>query len=695
MSDGFEAGHSLPGWLGVVNDPCQDGRVKATRTALWRWLALSVGVGVVALVLLTLRPPPPEPTLPPPAEGGQDPNASRLDAMVFRAFKEGRERFEIEAERWQGREQEEVQLEGVTLRFAYVSRGAPGRAVVRAASCLYNPTLQKAAFSGDVRLETEDGFALTTETLVFRGDKNRARTEDPVAFGRKDVTGTATGLVYEAEEGRLLLPADVVIRLQDPDDPPGELRSGSAELDQLGGQLRFSGGVTMTQGDDSVKAESLRIEFSEDEEVSRAKLAGGVELVSAGRAALAELAALPGGGGARRLTGQTLDLWFRPGRVLERAVATPTASLTTTVLVAGRRERRSLSGDTLQFSFDEAQRLVAASGQGGCRFDLEPLAPARETPTRIESRRFEASLDPDSGDPERVEFLRDVRMSRAGQRASGEVGVYEGAPGVLTLREQPQLEDEQRGFQLAAQTLRLHTASGDVEGEGRVMSRLRGGGQGGVFTGAAGEPVVITATGFAYDGDSGVAVYRGEAVLRSGEDQVSSDSIRIAGDAGRRRLEARGGVESVFQSRAEPAKTGAAGAASEAVRARASEMVYDEAARTIVYTGEVALQQGDIRTRSPRATVSLAAAGSRVEQLVAGEPVDVVQGPRTASGRVGTYHPADGTLHLTGEGVVLREPGREIRGRSLMFRVGDEKILVEGGEEVRTETVFQQGPPKP
>jgi len=668
--------------------------VKGTRTALWRWVALTLGVGVVGLVALTLRPPPPEPAPPPPAEGEQDPNANRLDSMVFRSFKEGRERFEIEAERWQGREQEEVHLEGVTLRFTYVSRGAPGRAVVRAARCLYNPTLQKAAFSGDVRLETEDGFELTSETLVFRGDKNRARTEAPVAFHRKDVSGTATGLLYEADAGQLTLPADVVIRLQDPDDPPGELRSGSAELDQVGGQLRFAGGVTMTQGNDSVKAESLRIEFTEDEQVTRAKLAGGVALVSAGRAALAELAALPGGGGERRLTGQTLDLWFRPGRVLERAVATPAATLTTTALVEGRRERRSLSGDTLQFSFDEAQRLVAASGQGGCRFELEPLAPAQEPPTRIESRRFQARFDPDSGDPQRVEFFRDVRMSRAGQRASGDTGVYEGLPGVLTLEQQPQLEDEQRGFQLAAQTLRLHSRSGDVEGEGRVMSRLRGGAGGGVFTGAAGEPVIITASHFAYDGRSGVAAYRGTALLRSGEDQVRSDSIRIDGDAGRRRLEARGGVQSVFHSRSEPGRAGAATPAAEPVQARAAEMVYDEAARTIVYSGDVALQQGDIRTRSPRATVSLTETGSRVEQLVAGEPVDVAQGPRTASGRLGTYHPADGTLHLTGDGVVLREPGREIRGRSLLFRVGEEKILVEGGEEVRTETVFQQGPPK-
>jgi lipopolysaccharide export system protein LptA len=50
---------------------------------------------------------------------------------------------------------------------------------------------------------------------------------------------------------------------------------------------------------------------------------------------------------------------------------------------------------------------------------------------------------------------------------------------------------------------------------------------------------------------------------------------------------------------------------------------------------------------------------------------------------------------LTGDKVVLQDPGQEVEGRSLTFRVGDETILVDGQEQVRTQTIIrsQQAPP--
>ena len=50
---------------------------------------------------------------------------------------------------------------------------------------------------------------------------------------------------------------------------------------------------------------------------------------------------------------------------------------------------------------------------------------------------------------------------------------------------------------------------------------------------------------------------------------------------------------------------------------------------------------------------------------------------------------------LEGESVVLHDGGKEVRGRSLTFRVGDDSIRVEGQELVRTETVIRKEPPKP
>jgi len=75
-------------------------------------------------------------------------------------------------------------------------------------------------------------------------------------------------------------------------------------------------------------------------------------------------------------------------------------------------------------------------------------------------------------------------------------------------------------------------------------------------------------------------------------------------------------------------------------------MVYEEAANRIVYTGDVEIRQGDILTRSPEAVVTLTKDGGAVDRLVAGEPVEVQQGGRRATGERGTYTPADETLVL-------------------------------------------------
>jgi lipopolysaccharide export system protein LptA len=85
-----------------------------------------------------------------------------------------------------------------------------------------------------------------------------------------------------------------------------------------------------------------------------------------------------------------------------------------------------------------------------------------------------------------------------------------------------------------------------------------------------------------------------------------------------------------------------------------------------------------------------------VETMVAGQPVEVVQGRRQATGDEGTYTPATETLVLTGDKVVLQDADRRVQGRFLTFQVGNDRIRVDGREEVRPEAIFKKRePPKP
>ena len=133
------------------------------------------------------------------------------------------------------------------------------------------------------------------------------------------------------------------------------------------------------------------------------------------------------------------------------------------------------------------------------------------------------------------------------------------------------------------------------------------------------------------------------------------------------------------------------------VEGRAKEMTYMEEGQKAVYRGDVSIRQGDIATRSPEATLNFTSDGSSIQTLVAGEPVEVKQGDRHASGARGTYTPQTETMILVGPKVTLKDPTQQVEGRSLTFHVGDDRVLVDGQEQVRTLSIIRnrKEPPKP
>jgi lipopolysaccharide transport protein LptA len=201
---------------------------------------------------------------------------------------------------------------------------------------------------------------------------------------------------------------------------------------------------------------------------------------------------------------------------------------------------------------------------------------------------------------------------------------------------------------------------------------------------------------FDYDAGQKTARYRDGALLRTGDDEVRGALIVVdEARPGQRRLSASGGVRSILQSRPRGREEPERRAGKKPVETESTEMLYEESKRTVVYSGDVRIRQGDITTRSPEATVFLTADGSRMERIVAGEPVEVHQGQRRANGTRGTYTPENETLVLVGEKVVLEDPKQRLQGRSLTFRMGDDTILVDGREVERTESVFRREPARP
>ena len=657
---------------------------------LLRRLLLTLALGVVVSVAWTYRRSSearPAPTASPTPAA--PPGDTRTENLVFRKFQGERQSFELAAKEMVGKEQEELRLRGVNFSFSYMSQGQPGRGHIVADECVYTPAVQRALFTGNVVVTTEEGFELRTESLIYRGDKGVAKSDQPIRFKRKDVSGTSTGFTYLAEEGSLEMPADVVVVIQDEANPPTEIRAARANLVRAEKTMHFEGGVTLKQANDVLTARRFETDFGDDHVIYRARAIDDVELRTTG--ALPGTAGVSGASGPRHLKCRKLDLWFRPNRLLQEATAGPDAEMT---LLPGPKEppeRRRMGARFLAFAYDEQGKLQEVRGQKDSWLRIEPLGKNKGEPRKVTAQSFLARINA-AGAAEFVEFSKDVTFEEGARKATAQKAYYAGATSVLSLKEGPEVVDTREGSTLTAEAIDVGSKNGDIAARHNVRHVLtRKGGGGGLLTGS-GQPVLVTARLLDYNGTTRLGVYREDALLRAGKDEVRGTELRLTEKDGARRLEASGGIVSLLH----PRREGTA-APPPAVDARAKEMVYDEAHRQLVYKGAVSIRQGVVSIRGPQATIELTADGSDVRTMQAGEPVEVEQGERKAQGVRATYDPRAGTMALVGEPVTLVDPRQHVQGRAVTFNLTDDRVLVDGQEQARTQTVIRsrREPPRP
>jgi lipopolysaccharide transport protein LptA len=676
--------------------------MKQDRTRLARRLLLAVLVVVSGAVAWSLRRPAPRPgttearAAPSPGQG-----TTVADGSLLR-FHEGKQKVLVKWRSMVGKEGDATRLSGVEVSIPFVAEGRESRATITAQECLYQMSPQRAAFKGDVRVRTDDGLELDSETLKYWADEERVFTRDPVRFRRGATSGTARAMEYATGAG-LSLFGDVRVRLEDGAGPPADVEAESAWASRDERLVRFEGGVVARQGARELRSRRLQLNLTADlSAVERAAAIEDVDLVTGAGAGLPGSAAPEGG--RKRLRCRRLNVVFRAKGILQEALAVNSASLEVDPGPGDPREKRRVEAPQLRFGFDEEGRLVSLQGlparqtePGATRRSVlttEPLPPSRDGGRRVESDRFAATFEPVSGAVSGAAFDGAVAFREPGRRASAGRAVYEEAAGLVTLTGDPRIVDEGEGSELRGRRIRLGTRSRSVAASENVRHTVTRKGKAGAPGLLGGEePAVLLCREFEYDPATRTARYRENALLRSGRDEVRAPTIVIEDEAsGGRRLTASGGTTSVLHPRPQE------GAAKEpaAVEARSREMVYEEPANRIVYTGDVEIRQGDILTRSPEAVVTLTKDGGAVDRLVAGAPVEVQQGARRATGERGTYTPADETLVLVGEKVVLQDVDRRLEGRILTFEVGSDRIRVDGREEVRAEAVFKRKePPNP
>ncbi len=637
-----------------------------------------------------------------PAEG------TTIRDMAASSFEGGAQKLQVKARDSRQEAGGTWHYEGVEVTFPFVAREKESRATITSDKCLYDPHREQAHFRGNVHMVTDDGFDLTTESLEYFGREGRVATKVEVQFALGTSSGRARGAEYRTADDVLELKSEVRLRFEDEDGGPAtEIASERARGSRRTRVVNFGGGVEVRQGGRVLRARRLQLILDEEmESIRRAAAINDVELRTRGSGDLAGIALPPGG--ERVLRSRRLNMDFRPGGDLSRAVAVNRAVLEVLPGPGDPPEKRRIAGRLIEFVFDEEGRLVRVQGRSEGRrrnpeagpvvLTTEPVRAGAGVPRRVECRSFTWNLDPATGALRTAQFRKSVAFTEPGRKGWAERADYDEGSQKLWLRGgAPRIVDEGDGSELQAQEIAVDTGTGGVVAIGGVRHAVRRGpegAQGGMLGGS--EPAVLVSRRFEYDAQQKRAWYRENALLRSGEDEVRAPLIVLEDPGpGQRRLQASGGVVSVLHPRsssgAEAGDEPSAGAEAEPepVQTRSQEMVYEEAAGRVVYTGDVEIRQGDILTRSPQAVVTLTEGGADVQRIVAGEPVEVRQGTRRAQGRTGTYTPATETMVLEGDEVVLEDVDRSVKGRVLTFQVGEDRIRVDGQEEVRTEAIFK------
>jgi lipopolysaccharide export system protein LptA len=428
------------------------------------------------------------------------------------------------------------------------------------------------------------------------------------------------------------------------------------------------------------------------------------------------------------MNARDIDLdYTEDGSALERVVMTGRGSIT--LKTENGSSRRRIAGESLDLALAPDGSVTHAVGAGGVQLDLPAAA---GTPSRIiramtldaagepgkglTSARFVTNVEyreDGGGNPGRVArsdslqvtltndvlsgalFRGRVRFEEQTLQARAARAAYAPEAGMLGLEGSdasggPRVSDERinvdadaidvtlDGHAMTATgtlktTLRAATAASSTNASsGDSATRLPG-----LFRQE--QPVNASARSLDYKGASGAAVYTGDATLWQGDTAIRADTIVL--DQQKGNLTATGAARSTL-ALAEGASTG-----------RAVEIRYDDAARQLSYASAAPMlsqltgPQGDLR--AGRIELVLKDGGRGAERLEAYNNVTARIDKRVATGARLTYVAEDQRYVMTGAAAVpvkLVEDCRETTGKTLIFFKSTDRIIVDGNEEIRTET---------
>ena len=672
-----------------------------------RLLAATIGITAAVVVYATMgeraKPVPfNEPTR-------IDPKAIiESSGNVVQQVRGARQDFLIEAERQLTYEGGSTKLLGVKITV----RNRGGRDyVVSGREAQAGENQKDLHLTGGVELKASDGFTLKTDNAAFNQDSGLMTAPGAVTFERDRLSGSGLGMSYDKNTDVLSLTEQSHVMLRDEQGKTTlEFTSGKSTLDRMAHTLALDGNVHALRDEQVIEAaQGLARLTADDQRITDIELRGdsrvtgggsGVDAMSArdmnlhyaadGRTL--EHAQLIGGGAValtgqngspgRQFIGETLDMLLAPDGSLTKATGRENVRLD--LPASADAPARSIKARTLDADGVAGKGLTAARFAENVEYREESGKSSSARTAR--ARALTATLDNDAIDS--ALFTGAVKFEEQGLQAAAGEARYDPAVGSLRLSGVeggvvPRVADDQ--VTIDANTIDVALQGRLMKAAGGVKTMLRASKSKLPGLLKQDQPANVNADALDYQGAAGQAIYTGNATMWQGETAVRADKVTI--DQSKGDFLGSGNARSTIVL-----DTGVS-------VAHASDIRYDDAAHTITYAStpnaagaitapaQLSGPQGDLRAN--RIQVILAPTGGHITRLEAYTNVSLKLDMRSAVGERLTYFADDDRYLMSGAGtksVKVVESCRETTGRTLTFFKSTDRIIVDGNEEIRTQT---------
>ncbi len=673
----------------------------------------AVAIGVIAVVAYTVRPrevvAPPERT----ERLAPDTKIKTIGGDVIQ-WKGDTKDVRIEFESQTTNQQNETKLHGVKI----LVDNREGRSyTVRGKEAFVGQQNSSYDVRGDVKLETSDGLIARGQQATYVDAEKIVRVPGAVTFTRGRMSGTGIGFTYDEQRDTMWIldKADVKLKAEG-NAAPMAFTAGAFGHARRDRYMRLEKTLHIDREGQQIDATESTIRlFSDRDEPDYLELRGGSK-ISGG----------PKDKALRSMSATDINIdYAEDGRTMQHATLAGTAEIelkpqqgTTGQKLSGNFMEVGLDPDgsvrslstrdavtaTLPATKDSAARTIrsTALNAAGTALGLHQMAftegvEYREAATKTQGARIaraqslEAKLDPAAGTLLDARFTGNFEFTDGPMRALSNEARYDLIAGTLALSGKeitPEIRDE--SLTLLAEAIDVTLDPRKMVAKGNVRSTLlppkKPAGTAPATKRPAllgdKEPVNILSTTMTYDEAKKTAEYVGQTRLFQGATSINADKLSL--DEVKGDLTATGKVVTNLEITNKQAEKGTK---PKPTIGRAESFTYSDDTRMATYTTNAQFDGDQGHLSAGKLELQLAKAENALDKLEAFGTVIAIVDKRTVTGTRLTHSPAEDKYLVVGAPVKMIDGDcQETNGKTLTFWKASDRVLVDGNNEVRTQT---------